>query len=318
MKTYHVLVHLLDLLLHGQNAVLLACNRDLVLHHAQRRDIDPHIGSVPDDLPGHLSIGSVDEGVVGLGDAQDLVGLLGLLVRNGSDLVEGLLDAFLGAGDGDGVDALALLGNGDLRGGFRFQILKFHAALAEDEAMVFFRDSDGLVQKGIISPEPATRRIASLFLRNPEHLSHRRRRQLGLAVPLADGVAPGRSDGCGSRQGREQVIVGFGRLVRLRGSVARRGRLNGGTLVGERLVLAVGATVHNGRGGWLRVVDFGSDSYTLSGGVHVLAGVVAVKLLQGSERNNGLCGVGQQLAGVSCLDETYNWREHNEMFVLSP
>ncbi len=58
------------------------------------------------------------------------------------DLVECLLDALLGSGDGDCVAVLAALRDGDLGGGPLLQVLQLGAALAQDEAMVVLGDVD--------------------------------------------------------------------------------------------------------------------------------------------------------------------------------
>ena len=81
--THHVHVQSLDLLHDLHDSLLLSGHRHLGLGSAQRWDVDPDVCQVTDQLFLHVTIGTVDEGVVLLGNVQFLVGLLGLESRTG-------------------------------------------------------------------------------------------------------------------------------------------------------------------------------------------------------------------------------------------
>lgn len=73
---YHVFKHLFDVFDDCGHAFLLSCHGELIFHYAERRNVDPDIRTIANDLASSLSIRPINEGMILLRNLKNLVRLL--------------------------------------------------------------------------------------------------------------------------------------------------------------------------------------------------------------------------------------------------
>ena len=118
------------MILYGEDALLLAGDGELVLLDGEGRYVDPDPRVSGRQLVHQLVVRALDERVVDFRDVHPLEGLLRLFVGYCLNLVQGLLDALLRAGDGDRVAIIVRFRDGNLGCGDLLQFLKLRSSFA--------------------------------------------------------------------------------------------------------------------------------------------------------------------------------------------
>ena len=121
---------LANVILYGEDALLLAGDGELVLLDGEGRYVDPDPRVSGRQLVHQLVVRALDERVVDFRDVHPLEGLLRLFVGYCLNLVQGLLDALLRAGDGDRVAIIVRFRDGNLGCGDLLQFLKLRSSFA--------------------------------------------------------------------------------------------------------------------------------------------------------------------------------------------